>query len=386
MQDDLNIFLALQDDVSAKLVYDYIQPYENYVRDCDVNDLLAKICTSSKNMKSIVVIDVDEDRDNIFALIKKIKQTEKLVKVAVLSTDVSAKFAIDAIRNGVDEIIQKPVLKQPFLEILNKMSSELAQNNAQLSRSKVISVFSNKGGLGKTAIAVNLGVEIAKLSKKKVAIIDLNLQLGDVTTFLDLNPTFDISYMMKNQNIWSEEFLLSSMQQYKDTSLYVLAEPAFAEQSNDISGEQIVQLINKMKETFSYIIIDTGSAFDDKTLSALEISNIVLLCAIVNLPVIRNCQRCLDLFERFGYNKEKIKIVLNRYMENDEIKTEDVEKVLNKKVWWKIPNNYITMISSVNKGIPVSELNSEANIAQNFKEFASKLTDGFEYINIAKNK
>ena len=69
-----------------------------------------------------------------------------------------------------------------------------------------------------------------------------------------------------------------------------------------------------------------------------------------------------------------------------EIKTEDVEQVLNKNVWWKIPNNYMTMISSINKGLPICDINTESNIAQNFKEFAAKLTDGLEYINIAKKK
>lgn len=386
MPQNINIFLALQNDISSKLIREYIKQYQDLIQEVNSNELLAKVCTSGKNAKTVVILDVDFNTHTHFETIKKIKQTEKFVQVAVLSSNISADFSLSAMRCGADEIIQKPVLEATFIETLERMIDTLNNTNFVASKCKIISTFSNKGGIGKTAIAVNLGVEIANLTKEKVAIIDLNLQLGDVTTFLDLNPTFDISYMMKNLNLVNEEFLLSTMQRYKDSSLYILAEPPYAEQANDISKEQIINLLNKMKETFSYIIIDTGANFDDKTIGALDNSDIILLCAIVNLPAIRNCQRCLDLFDRLGYKKEKIKIVLNRYMENDEIKTEDVEQVLNKNVWWKIPNNYMAMISSINKGLPICDINTESNIAQNFKEFAAKLTDGLEYINIAKKK
>ena len=83
----------------------------------------------------------------------------------------------------------------------------------------------------------------------------------------------------------------------------------------------------------------------------------------------------MELFEKLGYPADKIKLVLNRYMENEDIKTSDIEEVVKQKVYWKIPNNYLTMMSAINKGAPVSEINPEANIAINYKDFASKISD-----------
>jgi len=83
----------------------------------------------------------------------------------------------------------------------------------------------------------------------------------------------------------------------------------------------------------------------------------------------------MELFKRLGYNNDKIKLILNRYMESDDIKASDIEEVVNQKVYWKIPNNYLTMVSAINKGVPVSEVNSEANISLNYKDFANKITD-----------
>ena len=93
----------------------------------------------------------------------------------------------------------------------------------------------------------------------------------------------------------------------------------------------------------------------------------------------------MELFKHLGYPNEKIKLVLNRFMENDDIKASDIEEVVGQKVYWKIPNNYLTMMSAINKGVPVSEINSEANITLNYKEFATKITDYLITRDLEKN-
>ena len=118
-----------------------------------------------------------------------------------------------------------------------------------------------------------------------------------------------------------------------------------------------------------------GTSVDKLNMTILENSDIILLVTIVNLPLIRNCQRCLDLFGNLEFPANKTKIIINRYLENDEITVEDVEKALNKNVYWKVPNNYFTIMSSINKGIPVSEVNENSNITESFSQLASKLTD-----------
>ena len=232
-----------------------------------------------------------------------------------------------------------------------------------------------KGGIGKTSIASNLALELAKITKENVALVDLNFQLGDITTFLDLKPSFNISYMLQNPDKINSDFLLNTVERYKNTSLYVIADPPYFKQAENISKTQIIKLFDKLKETFSYVVVDTDSTFDNKTVTALDNSDIIFLVTIVNFPALRNCQRILDLFDKLGYDREKTQIVINRYMENDEIKAEDVEKLLEKPVYWKIPNNYFTMMSAINKGVSVAEINPESNVALSYKEFAMSVSD-----------
>lgn len=355
----LNLYLKEVDYIQVTGVYDNVVSGYNAVLE---------------TRPAIVFIDISLKSELAFDIISKISANHKTCKIVVLSSNYSTDLIIKAMRAGAREFLPKPLIKADLITALSKLK-EQASGFSDEKKCKVITTFSNKGGIGKTSIATNLALELANMTQEKVALIDLNLQLGDITTFLDINPSFDISYVIQNLSRIDETFLLSTLEKYKDTNLYVLADPPYLEQSEDITAEQIGVLFDVLKQAFSYIIVDTSANFDGKTITALDNSDLILLITIVNLPAVRNCQRCLDLFERLGYEKEKTKIVLNRYMENDEIRVEDVEDVLGQSVYWKIPNNYFTIMSSINKGIPVSIVNAESNISQSYRELAAMLSD-----------
>ena len=103
-------------------------------------------------------------------------------------------------------------MKSDFIVAVEKLKDLILGNINDTTKCKVITAFSNKGGIGKTAIATNLAVELANMTKERVALVDLNMQMGDVTTFLDLNPSFDTSYVINNLERIDEGFLLSTLE------------------------------------------------------------------------------------------------------------------------------------------------------------------------------
>src|SRR5574344_1836143 len=334
---------------------------------------------------SVVIIDISAKTELAVDIVSKISQNHKTCKIIVTSDNYSADLMVKEMRAGAREFLPKPIIKDDLFSSLYKIKDTLSGIYSENNKCKVITTFSNKGGIGKTAIAANLALELANIPNETVALIDLNIEIGDITTFLDINPSFDISYVIQNLERIDETFLLSTLEKYKESSLYVLADPPYLEQAEEISAEQIATLFGVLRKTFSYIVVDTGANFDGKTITALDNSDLILLITIVNLPAIRNCQRCLELFDRLGYEKDKTKIVLNRYMENDEIKVEEVEDVLGQKVYWKIPNNYFTIMSAINKGIPVSTINPDSNISQSYRELAARLSDNvYKQTNLKK--
>lgn len=324
--------------------------------------------------KSILLADLSTYKQQKLELILKVTKECKSCKVLALSDNPAVDLIIEIMRAGAKEFVPIPIIKSEFFESVNKLLSEFNETK-KTNNCKIISVFSNKGGIGKTSLATNLALELSKITKENIALIDLNFQMGDITTFLDLKPSFNISYMLENLDKINETFLLSTLERYKKTSLYVLADPPYFKQADNIQPRQITKLFNTLKETFSYIIVDAEASFEGKNIAALDNSDLVLLVSVANLPALRNTQRCLELFEKLGYDKEKVKIIINRYMENDEIKEADIEKVLSKKIYWKIPNNYFAIMTAINKGIPVSEINDSTNIARSYKDLAQYISD-----------
>lgn len=383
MIEKTKIIIMDRDETSRAILKDYINEIENTETAAEFLEY-DRAAEYAENNECIAVIDISDNEQKAIETIAEINKNNQNVKIIAISNKTTTETIIKTMRAGAKEFITKPVTKTQFINTIKELSASskaLAGDNS----CKIISTFSNKGGIGKTSVAVNLAVEIAEMTKEKTALIDLNLQLGDVSTFLDLTPSFDVCYVVNNLANIDKTNITNALTRYKNTSLYVIADPINIENSKEITSEQIKALILELKKTFSYIIIDVGTNIDAKTITALDMSDLILLCAIVNLPAVRNIQRCMNLFKKLNYPQEKIKLVLNRYMENEEIKTTDIEEVVNQKVFWKIPNNYLTMMSAINKGVPVNLINPEANISVNFRDFASKVTDYLITQNIKKN-
>lgn len=323
------------------------------------------------NCDVIVIMDISEKGKEVQEAAENFKLCTS--KIIITSTNYSTNTIIKALRMGAKEFLPKPVLKDDLLRVVTRLSN---LNGADAgSESKIITVYSNKGGIGKTTIAINLASELAKVTKDKVALVDLNLQLGDVSTFLNLNPAFDVNYVIHKLVDKDEATLLKAFEKYKNTSMYVLADPSYIEQSESITPQQITSLFNALKKVFPYVVVDMSSNIDPNSLKILDSSDWILFTTIVNIPAIRNCQRCLNLFRSRRYPKDKVKVIINRYMENDEIKIEDIENTLGEKVYWKIPNNYFTIMEAINKGVSIAEINPDSNIGNNFRDFASKVSD-----------
>lgn len=371
MQNLSTIFVLDKNENSREIIKSFVEELD-FVQGVKLYDDYQKGYEDIKEAEApIVIMDISEE----FSGLKEIADNLKLCtsKIIITSVDYTTNTIIKALRLGAKEFLPKPVLKDDLVRILSMLASISPED--EYSQSKIITVYSNKGGIGKTTVAVNLASELAKVTKDKVALVDLNLQLGDISTFLNLNPPFDVNYVIKKLLNKEESVLIKGFEKYKDLPLYVLADPSYIEQAESITVNQVAELFTALKKVFPYIVVDMSSNIDPISLKILDSSDWILFTTIVNIPAIRNAQRCLNLFRSRKYPADKVKIVVNRYMENDEIKIDDIENTLGQSVYWKVPNNYFTIMEAINKGVSISEVNSESNIGSSFRDFATKVSD-----------
>jgi len=197
------------------------------------------------------------------------------------------------------------------------------------------------------------------------------MQLGEVSLFLGLKPAFNIVDVADNIHRMDEALLKGFIKKHA-SGLDVLAAPDSLDKVESVGPSQIVQILQFLKSCYEYVVVDTSNTFDDHTVSALDQASTIFLISNTDLPSLRNAQRCLSIFERMGYKKEKIKLLINRYQKSLEIRSKDIEDTLSFPVSWFFPNDWSTIMNAVNSGVPLSTVN-HSEIAGSFASFVQQV-------------
>jgi pilus assembly protein CpaE len=270
-----------------------------------------------------------------------------------------------------DELLQ--AVQQVYVtgqKRLNLVHSD--SSTAQLG--KVITVFSTKGGIGKTTIATNLAVALGTNKAIKVGIIDVDLQFGDVALFLNLIPRATIADLVQDLENLDEQLLAGYLTAYSD-NVKVLAAPSRPEQAEGITGAHLVQILHNMRMIFDYVIIDTAPAFNDVMLAVLDAADQVLVVSSMDLPTIKNVKICLEIMESLHYSEEKIKLVLNRADSDGGMELGEVEASLHRSFDATLPSDGKTVVTAVNRGIPFVISNPNTPVAQSVFSLAKVIAN-----------
>jgi pilus assembly protein CpaE len=324
-----------------------------------------------KQLKPSLVIMHLHPVDEALSATERMKTELPGTSVYLTGKDPDADVILRAMRAGASELLSRPVSGTDLSTAMKKLSARIQQETAAARQAgKVVTIFSNKGGVGTTTIATNLAVSLAAETGEQVVIADLDLQLGDVTVFLNMKPRYSIVDIVSRGQALDPSSVHSALARH-DSGVYVLGEPARPEDADTVAADQIGQVLNHLRQMFPYVVVDTTHSFEDRTIEVLDVSDIILLVVLLDLPNIRNVQRCLDIFNRLpGYSHGKVRLVVNRYMPDLQIGVPQVEKTLKSEVYWKIPNDYGRVINSINAGAPLVSMNGESPVTESFRSLA----------------
>jgi pilus assembly protein CpaE len=217
---------------------------------------------------------------------------------------------------------------------------------------RVITVFSTKGGAGKSVIAVNLAVALAKKATRPVVLVDADLQFGDIAVMLKLAPQNTIVDAVNANDRLDTSFIESLLATHLPSGVKVLPaplEPAFADQ---IGSSQMLRVLDALRAYASIIVVDTPAYFNDVVLGLIEHSDDVVLVAGMDIPNIKNVKIGLQTLRLLNIPLHKLKLVLNRANSKVKLDVGEVEKTLGIKADCLIPSD-VVVPQSVNKGVAV---------------------------------
>jgi len=320
----------------------------------------------------VIIVDVTPDKEQGILTVEKILEISKHSHIFVAGNGTDADVILRSMRAGAKEFLSAPLEKQALFAAIERVSKIHPVATKEKKRfGRLYSFFSAKGGTGSTVVSTNFAVSLVEQTKKPTILVDLDMQLGEVSLFLGIKPAFNIVDVADNIHRMDEALLKGFIKKHA-SGLDVLAAPDSLDKVESVGPSQIVQILQFLKSCYEYVVVDTSNTFDDHTVSALDQSSTIFLISNTDLPSLRNAQRCLSIFERMGYKKEKIKLLINRYQKSLEIRSKDIEDTLSFPVSWFFPNDWSTIMNAVNSGVPLSTVN-HSEIAGSFASFVQQV-------------
>jgi pilus assembly protein CpaE len=319
----------------------------------------------------VILMDINmPDMDGIAAT-EAIRAKQPTVQVVILSVQSDQNYMRRAMLAGARDFLTKPPMGDELISAIRRAGA-MAQSERSKSvqvqalpvmgnagaavaygvpKGKIVSVYSPKGGTGCTTIAVNLALTLHN-EDTRVALVDGNLQFGDVAVFVNEQGKNTIIDLAPRAEELDPEIVEEVMVKHTGSGLHILAAPSKPEYAEKVTSSQFVRVLEYLKQIYSYVVVDTATMLTDVTLSAIDVSDLVILVTTQDIPSIKNCRLFLDLSQTLGIDRERILFMMNRYDKRINITPERVAENLKQEVASVIPLDEATVMKAVNRGVP----------------------------------
>jgi pilus assembly protein CpaE len=311
------------------------------------------------------------------------------VGTVMVTAELSTELLQRALRVGIRDVLAAPIDQQNLIHTVERIADGLVANEVETTGpvalpyladedgelGQVISIFSTKGGSGKSVTATNMGVVMAQRSERPVVLIDGHLQLGDVAVMLKLQPQHTVMDAVAQIDNADAQMLQALMTVHEPSGLLVLpapVEPTFADQ---VSGAQMRQLVDVIRTFAGHVLIDLPAIFNEVVLSMIEVSDEIVLVAGLDIPNIKNVKIGLGTLAMLDVPTEKLHLVLNRADSKVKLDVAEVEKTLKVAAVAHVPSDVVVPIS-VNKGSPVVLSANKSGVARAFEQLALRFLEG----------
>jgi len=312
--------------------------------------------------------------------VEELVRTHREVAGVLLSEELSTALLQQAFRAGVRDVLGAPIDTAQLVAAVQRVAESLAAStptgpiagtlgDGELGR--VMTVFSTKGGAGKSVLAVNLAVSLAQKSAKPVVLVDANLQFGDIAVMLKLAPQHTIVDAVSAIDKLDAQLLQSLLSVHESSGVLVLPAPLEPQYADQISAEDVVRIIDILKSFAGHVIVDTHTYLGEVVLGLIENSDDVVLVAGMDIPNIKNVKIGLHALRLLNVPPEKLHLVLNRANSKVKLEVAEVEKTLGIKAESLVPSD-VVVPQSVNKGTPVVLAAPKSGVSKAIDEFAGR--------------
>ncbi len=332
----------------------------------------------SQTQPDMALICLDANAQVGLDVVAKLHENLPSCAILCVSSSQEGSLILQAMRNGAKEFLSFPLKREEFLAALNRIrhAAVSGEGEGAPASNHVIAVAGVSGGVGCTSLAINIACSLAQNEDNHVAIIDLDMALGDADVWLDIIPDYTIQDVIENITRLDYSLLKRSLTKH-DCGVFLLPRPVKMESSLSVSDEEMRRVIALLKATFSHLVLDVSKTYGQVDLAAINAADTVLLTSQLDLPCLRNVVRLLQAFEEREGLSEKTKVVINRLgLEDTQISLAKAQETIGRDIFAQIPNDYATMVEARNNGVPLIVQSPKSKLSKAIEQLVRSLEQG----------
>ena len=344
--------------------------------------------TSGGAPDSTVVLGNHIAESDAFAVADYLRVHLPTLGVILVRDEVTTPLLQEALRAGLLDVVDRRDVRG--LRAAMKRSAALAaarreQTPPRLSvpppeeaprRGRVVTVFSAKGGSGKTMLATNLAAVLADRGRRQVCIVDLDLAFGDVAIAMQLFPARTIADAVP-LNGAIDSSAVAAMLTHHSAGLSAIVAPTEPSAAESIHPTLIAHLLDVLRNDFDYIVVDTRAAFDDEVLAALDVSDLIALIVTPDVPALKTLKITLETLMELSYSRDTFRLVLNRCDAKVGISHAEVEKTAQLPISGLIPGSR-DVAATINRGVAIVQDDPRHPVSQAIRRFGQSAIIGLD--------
>jgi pilus assembly protein CpaE len=318
-----------------------------------------------------LLVDLGRDAEAAFEALEGLPSPRPLLLVSGPEED--GRAILRALRLGAREYLTPSPDEEAVLRaaVERLLAEEPAGAEPRRGRAPVVAVMGAKGGVGTTFLACQIATALARPGAR-VALVDLNLRLGDVALYFDLQPRYSIAQLASQDSRLDAAYLQTVLVPHA-SGVQVLAAPLQAEEAELVRASHVERAVGLLREDFDWVVLDVSRSWDEASVRALDLADQILLVTVPDVPTLSHARQHLDLLQRLGHAAERVRVIGNRVERRAPVSGRELSSFLGRGLDERVPNDYASALACVNEGKPVFEVAPKSPLTHVLAKLAERM-------------
>ena len=338
------------------------------------------VTVAKEHPPDVFLVNMEEPVARAVQTIEMISGAAPQAAIIVYSSLADAGSVRRAMVAGARDFLIKPLKSEDLTRAIfglleheeRKRLNLVGEPGESAGRGTIITIFGAKGGIGKTTIATNLATSLVHITQANVALVDMDTRFGDVAIMMDIAVERSIADLARAVEDLDRESIKDNLARHQ-TGVSILPAPLHPAEWQNLTAQHIEKIVDLLAQGHDYVVIDTPGTFNDIIAATLEVGDIILLITSMDIASIKDTALALEMLREADISEDKVKLIINHSTSANSLTEEDVERVLEYEVTWRIPHDY-NVSSSNQLGVPIVVAKPYARVSRAITDMAHALS------------